>query len=149
MFLILRDIIAGCCSSLRGRAGVCLGVLVAAVSLVALPQLIKAGASIRAYDPVGMDRARDLLPDVEMAPSARAALKDADMAVVLTEWAEFRALDLADMAGLLAEPVLVDLRNLYNPDTAHAAGLTYHSIGRTTRRASAAPPAHAKPRKRA
>ena len=81
-----------------------------------------------------MDKARKLMPDVAMAASAGEALAGADLAVILTEWAEFRAMDPATIAGLLATPVLADLRNVFSPDAAAAAGLTYYSIGRAPRR---------------
>jgi UDPglucose 6-dehydrogenase len=106
----------------------------ASVSLVVIPQLVKAGATIRAYDPVGMDNARPLLPDIAFAASAAEALRGADLAVILTEWAEFRTLDLTAVASLLNEPVMVDLRNIFSPEAAAAAGLAYHSIGRAPRR---------------
>ncbi len=152
---MVRKIVAAAGGSVEGKTIAVLGLtfkaetddMRAAVSLVVLPQLVKAGAIVRAYDPVGMGHARALLPDVEMAPSARDALKGADMAVVLTEWAEFKRFDLGEMATLLAEPALVDLRNLYQPDVAAAAGLTYHSIGRAARRSASAARGSAKIRK--
>ena len=97
----------------------------------------EAGATIRAYDPAGMANAAPLLPGIGMAASAAEALHGADLAVLMTEWAEFTAIDLADMARLLRRPVLVDLRNLYDPEAAASAGLAYHSIGRTAREVTA------------
>ena len=58
-------------------------------------------------------------------------MKDADAAVILTEWNEFRGLDLAEMKAALKQPVLVDLRNVYRPDEMKAAGFTYYSVGRS------------------
>ena len=139
---MVRKIVAAAGGSVDGKAIAILGLtfkpntddMRTAVSLLVIPQLIKAGARIRAYDPVGMDKARKLLPDVAMAASAREALAGADIAVILTEWADFRAMDPATIAGLLATPVLADLRNVFSPDAAAAAGLTYYSIGRAPRR---------------
>jgi UDPglucose 6-dehydrogenase len=139
---MVRKIVAAAGGSVDGKTIAILGLtfkpntddMRTAVSLLVIPQLIKAGARIRAYDPVGMDKARKLLPDVAMAASAREALAGADIAVILTEWAEFRAMDPATIAGLLATPVLADLRNVFSPDAAAAAGLTYYSIGRAPRR---------------
>ncbi|MBN8944025.1 MAG: UDP-glucose/GDP-mannose dehydrogenase family protein [Rhizobiales bacterium] len=101
-----------------------------AASLVILPQLIKAGARIRAYDPAGMANAKALLPGVEMAASALDAANGADLALVLTEWSEFRTLDLKRLRRTLRQPVLVDLRNLYEPAAVAAAGLSHIAIGR-------------------
>jgi len=139
---MVRKIVAAAGGSVDGKAIAILGLtfkpntddMRTAVSLLVIPQLIKAGARIRAYDPVGMDKARKLMPDVAMAASAGEALAGADLAVILTEWAEFRAMDPATIAGLLATPVLADLRNVFSPDAAAAAGLTYYSIGRAPRR---------------
>ena len=139
---MVRKIVAAAGGSVDGKAIAILGLtfkpntddMRTAVSLLVIPQLIKAGARIRAYDPVGMDKARKLMPDVAMAASASEALAGADLAVILTEWAEFKAMGPAAIAGLLATPVLADLRNVFSPDAAAAAGLTYYSIGRAPRR---------------
>ena len=101
-----------------------------APSLAIAQALLDAGAEVVAYDPEGMEIARDLLPGVEMAASAYAAITGAHATVLVTEWDAFRALDLRRIASLAAEPVLVDLRNVYNPAEARAAGLDYVSIGR-------------------
>ena len=95
-----------------------------------LPGLIAAGARIRAYDPEGMDEARKLLPDVEYCAGSYEAMEGADALAVITEWTEFRALDPERMKTLLRHPVVVDLRNVYNPADMKAAGFTYRSIGR-------------------
>ncbi|MBV7255691.1 UDP-glucose/GDP-mannose dehydrogenase family protein [Pacificimonas sp. WHA3] len=99
-------------------------------SLDILPALIEAGAHVVAHDPAAMEAAAPLLPDVEMAGSAYDALKDADVAVLLTEWNEYRALDLARAKDLMAAPIFVDLRNVYPPQDMRDAGFTYTSIGR-------------------
>jgi UDPglucose 6-dehydrogenase len=87
------------------------------------------GAAIRAYDPEGMEQARAVMDDVEFCSDPYAAATAADALVIVTEWDEFRALDLDRIAGILTQPVLVDLRNIYSPDEAARAGLRYHGIG--------------------
>jgi UDPglucose 6-dehydrogenase len=100
-----------------------------APSLVIVPWLKKKGARILAYDPEGMTEAKKHL-DVEMCADAYAALKGADGVVILTEWNEFRALDLKTVKGLLKRPLMVDLRNIYRPDEMEKAGFSYISVGR-------------------
>jgi UDPglucose 6-dehydrogenase len=98
-------------------------------SLVILPELTKQGARVRAYDPEGMNEAKKHLT-VEMCTDAYAALEGADGVVILTEWNEFRALDLKTAKRLLKRPLMVDLRNIYRPDEMAKAGFIYISIGR-------------------
>jgi UDPglucose 6-dehydrogenase len=100
-----------------------------APSLVILPQLAQKGAKIRAYDPEGMSEAKKHL-DVELCQDAYQALDGADGVVILTEWNEFRALDLKAAKRLLKSPLMVDLRNIYRPDEMRKAGFSYISIGR-------------------
>ena len=96
-----------------------------------IPALTAAGAVIRGYDPKSMNEARHLLPvATEYAESAMACLKDADIAVIITEWNEFRALTASHYLNAMSGSTLVDLRNVYHPDDMRAAGLTYQSIGR-------------------
>ena len=99
-------------------------------SLAILPRLTAAGAAIRAFDPAGIDEARNLMPDLVYCDDAYEAAEGADALVLLTEWNEFRALDLARIERLLAEPLVIDLRNIYQPAEMAAAGLSYVSIGR-------------------
>ena len=100
-------------------------------SLSILPRLVEAGATIRAFDPEGMDEARKLLPGLEYCTDAYQAIDGADGLVLLTEWNEFRALDLARVKRLLRGPIVIDLRNVYQPQDMADAGFVYHSIGRT------------------
>jgi UDPglucose 6-dehydrogenase len=100
-----------------------------APSLVILPQLVKLGAHIRAYDPEGMTEAQKYL-DVELCADVNTVLKGADGVVILTEWNEFRALDLKIAKQLLKHPLMVDLRNIYRPDEMAKEGFTYISVGR-------------------
>jgi UDPglucose 6-dehydrogenase len=101
-------------------------------SLDIVPALQAAGATVKAYDPEGMKEAREMLPGVEMCDNAYAPIDGADVVVLITEWNEFRALDLKRIKGLLKEPLMVDLRNVYNPDEMADAGFTYVCVGRST-----------------
>jgi len=101
-----------------------------APSLVIVPELQAAGATIVAYDPEGIRTAKPLLPGVEFADNAYACLKGADAAVIVTEWDEFRALDLARVKKALAVPIIVDLRNIYPTKAMKALGFRYVSVGR-------------------
>jgi len=107
-------------------------------SLTIIPALQQAGASIHAYDPEAMAEAEQLLPDVTWCPNAYSAMQGADVLVILTEWNEFRALDLDRVKQVLASPVIVDLRNIYEPGAMAAAGFEYFSVGRPTPNTSAA-----------
>jgi len=102
-----------------------------APSLVIVPYLQQKGAVIRAFDPEGGKEARKLL-NIELCKDAFDALEGADGVVILTEWNEFRALDLARMKALLKRPLMIDLRNIYRPAQMSAAGFTYVSVGRAT-----------------
>ena len=101
-----------------------------APSLVIVPLLAERGARIRAYDPQGRKQAEPLLPGIDWCASAVEAAKGADLAVVLTEWNEFRALDLRSLKAQMRGDILVDLRNVFRADYARQCGFTYASIGR-------------------
>jgi UDPglucose 6-dehydrogenase len=90
-----------------------------------------AGARIRAYDPEGMQAARAMLTDVDYARDPYDCARGADALVIVTEWDLFRALDLRRLKAALAEPVVVDLRNIYRPEEMRRHGFTYVSIGRS------------------
>jgi UDPglucose 6-dehydrogenase len=92
--------------------------------------LLEGGASVVAFDPVGREQAEKVLPKIEYAASAEEAADDADAVVIVTEWDEFRALDLDDIARRMRGTALVDLRNVYNPDEAQEAGLVHFGVGR-------------------
>jgi UDPglucose 6-dehydrogenase len=102
-------------------------------SLVIVPALQQAGATVRAYDPEGMEEAKRLLEDVVWCDTAYEGMGGADALVILTEWNQFRALDLARVKRLLRGPILIDLRNIYEPGDMIAAGFAYTSIGRASR----------------
>jgi UDPglucose 6-dehydrogenase len=92
--------------------------------------LLEAGARIRAYDPVAMDEAKKLLPDIDFAADEYAAVKDADTLVFFTEWNQFRALDMARIRDLMKSPRIADLRNMYDPDDMREIGFDYVGVGR-------------------
>ena len=89
-----------------------------------------AGARIQAFDPEGMVNAREVLQDVTYCEDAYACAKGAAAVVIVTEWDDFRALDLKRLKTVLADPVLVDLRNIYRPEEVRKLGFRYASIGR-------------------
>jgi len=131
-------IIAACGGSVAGKTIGILGLTFKpntddmrdAPSLVIIPALQAAGAKVKAFDPEGMKAATALLPDVEMCDDSYAALDGADATVLLTEWNEFRALDLGRVRDGLKAPVFVDLRNVYPVEDVRQMGLHYASIGR-------------------
>ena len=92
--------------------------------------LVKFGAQVRAFDPVAREQAEKVLEGIEFADDAYAAAEGADVLVIVTEWDEFRALDLDRIAASLKGKVLVDLRNVYDPEEAQEAGLVYYGVGR-------------------
>jgi UDPglucose 6-dehydrogenase len=101
-----------------------------APSIPLIEGLIERGASVRAFDPVARHQAEPLLGAIEFVDDAYAAADQADALVIVTEWDEFRALDLAKIAASLRGKVLVDLRNVYDPKEAEEVGLSYFGIGR-------------------
>ncbi len=131
-------VIAACGGSVKGKTIAVLGVAFKpntddmrdSVALDVLPMLTAAGATVKAFDPVAMEEAAKLIAGVQWGKDAQDVLKGADAAVLLTEWNEFRSLDLAETKALMAAPVFVDLRNVYKPEEMKAAGFSYTSIGR-------------------
>jgi UDPglucose 6-dehydrogenase len=136
-----EKIAAACGGSLAGKSLAVLGLTFKpntddmrdAPSLEILPRLIAAGARIRAFDPEGMGEAKKLIPELVYCHDAYQAMEGADALILLTEWNEFRGLDLARVKRLLASPLVIDLRNIYQPQEMAAAGLSYLSIGRPAR----------------
>jgi UDPglucose 6-dehydrogenase len=104
-----------------------------APSISIVQALEDAGASVRGYDPEGMEQARPLMPNVEFHDSPYRAAAGADAVVLVTEWDVLRALDLTRLAAAMAQPVFVDLRGVYPPEEVEEAGLTWHGIGRPPR----------------
>ncbi|NML06276.1 UDP-glucose/GDP-mannose dehydrogenase family protein [Sphingomonas sp. G-3-2-10] len=101
-----------------------------APSIAVIQALQDAGATIKAYDPEGVEQASKMLTDVEFSENPYAAADGADALVIVTEWDEFRALDLGRMKSILKAPLLVDLRNIYPPEEAARAGFTLVGVGR-------------------
>jgi UDPglucose 6-dehydrogenase len=111
-----------------------------APSLHIAERLLQMGARVKAYDPIANAACRQQRPDLKIryCDSARELAADADALVLVTEWKEFHTLDLAELAGVMASPILVDGRNLFVPETAIAAGFDYTGIGRSGRKAGQA-----------
>ena len=100
-------------------------------AILLVQTLLQEGCRIAAYDPAAIERAREVLPSsVELVEDAYAAAKGADALLILTEWEEFASLDLDRMHRELKYPIVVDGRNLYNPEAMAARGFTYYSVGR-------------------
>lgn len=126
--------------SLRGKTIAVLGLtfkpdtddMREAPSIPLVTGLLDMGATVRAYDPAGMEQARPELPDIEYATDAYACASGADALVIVTEWVQFRALDLDRLKQAMAQPIIVDLRNIYRPEEMAAAGFVYESVGRAT-----------------
>ena len=101
-----------------------------ATSVILAARLEGEGATVSAFDPVAEDRAKPLMPKVEMSDSPLAALEGADAAVLVTEWPEFAEIDWSTAAKTMSNPLLVDGRNFLDPEALRAAGFTYEGIGR-------------------
>jgi UDPglucose 6-dehydrogenase len=101
-----------------------------APSLDIIPTLQAEGANINAYDPEGMHEAKSVLKDVSWCNDAYEAMAGADAVAILTEWNEFRGLDLPRIKSLLKHPIVIDLRNIYNPEEMRDAGFIYSCVGR-------------------
>ena len=106
-----------------------------APSLSIVQALLDAGASVRGYDPEGIEQARALMPDIEYFEDPYKAAEGADAVVLVTEWDVLRALDLHRLATTMSQPILVDLRNVYPPEDVEAAGLQWFGIGKAPRQA--------------
>src|SRR3954471_5026038 len=125
-------------SSLRGKTVAVLGLtfkpdtddMREAPSIALVTGLLDMGAKVRAHDPAGMEQARQELPEIEYCDDPYTCVRGADALVLVTEWAQYRALDLARLKSELAHPVVVDLRNIYRPEEMAALGFIYESIGR-------------------
>ncbi|HVD01181.1 MAG TPA: nucleotide sugar dehydrogenase, partial [Candidatus Dormibacteraeota bacterium] len=92
--------------------------------------LLALGARVRAYDPAAIEKAREILPEIQYQADAYATAREADALVMVTEWNEFRQLDLARVKDLMRSPVLIDGRNIYDPTRMRDLGFTYRGIGR-------------------
>ncbi len=133
-----QRIIRACGGSVEGKSIAVLGLtfkpntddMRESASLTIVPALQRAGATIRAFDPEGMEEAKELLDGVAFCAGAYDAMEGADAVVIITEWNEFRALDLKRVRALLRSPTVIDLRNIYKPADMAEAGFYYFSIGR-------------------
>ncbi len=134
-----RRIEAACGGSVRGRTIAVLGLTFKpetddmrdSPSLPIVSRLVEDGATVRAFDPEGMEQAKPLLPGgVTYCRDALDAARGSDALVVITEWNEFRAIEPAQLAAVMRGRVIVDLRNIYDPAAMRQAGFQYHSIGR-------------------
>jgi UDPglucose 6-dehydrogenase len=101
-------------------------------ALTVLPALAEKGARVRAHDPQGMSAAKERMPEITYFDDPYEACRDADAVVLMTEWNQYRALDLERIKSNLANPVFVDLRNVYDPDVMRKLGFSYTSVGRVS-----------------
>jgi UDPglucose 6-dehydrogenase len=133
-----RKVVSACGGSVRGKTVAVLGLTFKpntddmrdAPAIAVITALQDAGATVRAYDPEGMEQAKGMLTHVDYAQDAYACARGATALVIVTEWDIFRALDLGRLKAAMAEPVVVDLRNIYRPEEMTRRGFTYVSIGR-------------------
>src|SRR5581483_2373048 len=124
--------------SLRGKTVAVLGLtfkpdtddMREAPSIPLVTGLLDMGAKVRAHDPVGMEQARKELPEIEYADDPYACVRGADAMVVVTEWVQYRTLDLGRLKREMKQPVVIDLRNIYRPEDMAANGFVYESVGR-------------------
>jgi UDPglucose 6-dehydrogenase len=133
-----RKVIQACGGSVRDKTIAVLGLtfkpntddMREAPSLAIVTALEDAGAIVRGYDPEGMEQARPMLPHLKLCESAYQTIEGADALVIVTEWNEFRALDMRRIKSLLKAPIVVDLRNIYRVEEMARLGFRYLSIGR-------------------
>jgi UDPglucose 6-dehydrogenase len=124
--------------NLRGKSIAVLGVTFKpdtddirdAPSIPLITALQDMGAVVRVFDPVGMEQARKVLENVTFCDNAYDCARGCHAIVIVTEWEQFRALDLKEMAAIMVCPVIVDLRNIYSPDEVKRAGFLYCGVGR-------------------
>jgi UDPglucose 6-dehydrogenase len=133
-----RKVSSAAGGSLRGKTVAVLGLtfkpdtddMREAPSIPLVTGLLDMGAKVRAHDPVGMEQAKKELPDIEYYDDPYLCARGADALVFVTEWGQFRALDLDRLKAEMAHPVVVDLRNIYRPVEMEAHGFVYESVGR-------------------
>lgn len=133
-----RKVVQACGGSVRDKTIAVLGLTFKpntddmrdAPSIALVTALEDAGAIVRGYDPEGMEQARLAMPGLALAESAYDCIEGADAMVIVTEWNEFRALDLKRVKAQLSSPVVVDLRNIYRVEEMRRMGFTYLSVGR-------------------
>ncbi len=142
-----EKIIRACGGAIAGKTIAVLGLtfkpntddMRSAPSLVIVPALQAAGATVVAFDPKGGKSAHELLPGVAFAQGPYECVAGADALVIITEWEAFCALDLPRVKASMRRPIVIDLRNIYRPDEMAALGFTYESVGRGARKPPTAP----------
>ena len=134
-----RKVTAALGPNLRGKTVAVLGLTFKpntddmrdAPSIPLITALHDLGAKVRAYDPIGMEQAKKVLPELTYCEDEYECAKGADALVIVTEWEQFRALDLDRLKEVMAEkPAIVDLRNIYLPEEMRQRGFVYESVGR-------------------
>ena len=133
-----RKVASASGGSLRGKTVAVLGLtfkpdtddMREAPSIPLVTGLLDMGAKVRAHDPVGMEQARHELPDIDYVADPYLCAKGADALVVVTEWVQYRALDIERLKQQMRQPVVVDLRNIYRPEDMASHGFVYASVGR-------------------
>jgi len=95
-----------------------------------ITKLLAEGARIKVFDPKSMEKAKEILPDIEYCENPYQAAEGAEALVIITEWNEFKEMDLNRIKDLLHQPIIIDGRNIYNPDKMEKMGFTYKSVGR-------------------
>ncbi len=142
-----RKVSSAAGGSLRGKTVAVLGLtfkpdtddMREAPSIPLVTGLLDMGAKVRAHDPAGMEQARKELPDIEYCDDPYSCALGADILVIVTEWTQFRALDLARLRREMTGTLFVDLRNIYNPQEVEACGFIYESVGRGASTLSVSP----------
>jgi UDPglucose 6-dehydrogenase len=130
--------VANAAGNLRGKTVAVLGLTFKpdtddmrdAPSIPLITGLLDMGARVRAHDPVGMEQARKELPDIEYCDDPYDCVKGTEAMVVVTEWVQYRTLDLERLKQAMAQPVIVDLRNVFSPEKMAEHGFAYDSVGR-------------------
>ena len=133
-----RKVVSAVGGSLRGKTVAVLGLTFKpetddmrdAPSIPLVTGLLDMGAKVRAHDPVGIEQARKELPDIDYCDDPYECAKGADAIVLVTEWVQYRAMDLGRLKEVMAHPVVVDLRNVYRPEEMAEHGFVYESVGR-------------------
>jgi UDPglucose 6-dehydrogenase len=133
-----RKVLNAAGGSLRGKTVAVLGLTFKpdtddmrdAPSIPLVTGLLDMGAKVRAHDPVGIEQARKELPDIHYCSDPYECVTGADAMVIVTEWVQYRALDLDRLKSAMKQPVVVDLRNVYRPEDMAAHGFIYESVGR-------------------
>jgi UDPglucose 6-dehydrogenase len=132
-----RKVASAAGGSLRGKTVAVLGLtfkpdtddIREAPSIPLITGLLDMGAKVRAHDPVGMEQARKQLPDIDYCDDPYSCASGAEVLVIVTEWAQFRALDLERLKSKMGNPVIVDLRNIYRREEMIRSGFVYHGVG--------------------